>query len=99
MTNECPYFNDSRNRALEKARKILGQKTLCNLEEVIMQTCFAPGTNWTKKQIRELIDMTKTFVADLYMTRKKKTEVEDTQVSDDEPRTNGAKDQRRANTP
>jgi len=98
VTNECPYFNGSRNRALEKAKKILGQNALSNLEEVIMQAYFAPDPNWSKKQIRELVDMTKTFVADLYMSRKKKTEVEDTRVSDDEPR-KGGKDQRRANTP
>ena len=50
-----------------------------------MQIYFSPDPGWSDKQTRNLIEATKNFVGDLYMNRKKKPSVEETQVSDDEP--------------
>ena len=46
---------------------------------------FSPDPGWTKKQIRDLVETVKSFVGNLYMNRKKKPGIEETQVSDDEP--------------
>jgi hypothetical protein len=85
VTNQCSYFNTSRITALEKIKSIVGHDNKLSLEEWIMQIYFSPDPGWSDKQTRNLIEATKNFVGDLYMNRKKKPSVEETQVSDDEP--------------
>lgn len=85
VTNECTFFDSSRNAALEKIKNILQNPNQLSLEERIMQIYFSPDPGWTKKQIRDLVETVKSFVGNLYMNRKKKPGIEETQVSDDEP--------------
>jgi hypothetical protein len=76
VTNECRFFSKQRSNTLTQIGKITGIGNTTDLESWIMRIYFAPYSNWSKVQIRNLIETIKSFIATLYMDRKKEPEEE-----------------------
>jgi hypothetical protein len=93
VTNECPYFKEGREKALGRIGEITGianlrkcedESNIGDLENWILRIYFAPFPEWSKKQMRDLVEVMKSFVSHIYMNRPKKKPEREMEVAKDD---------------